>query len=64
MDRVFGLSLHYYCGGNGKDDSLKFDSDDWYLFLKQSDFMDSLLAQHWDAMGEYDRQRKAQADCR
>ena len=59
IDRVFGLSLHYYCGGNGKDDSLKFDTHEWYALLKQSDFMDPLISQHWEVMGEYDRQRKA-----
>jgi alpha-N-arabinofuranosidase len=37
---------------------LKYSADDWYELLHQADFMDSLVSQHWTAMGEYDKQRK------
>jgi alpha-N-arabinofuranosidase len=56
FDRLYGLSLHYYCGGS---DSLKYSTDDWYELLRQANFMDSLVSQHWMAMGEYDKERKA-----
>ena len=55
FDRLFGFSMHYYCGGG---DSLKYGDDDWYELLRQADFMDSLVSQHWTAMGDYDKERK------
>jgi alpha-N-arabinofuranosidase len=58
FDRLFGFSLHYYCGGSGKDDSLEYSADDWYKLFGQADLMDSLVAQHWTVMGDYDKQRK------
>ena len=55
FNRLFGFSMHYYCGGG---DSLKYAADDWYELLRQADFMDSLVSQHWMAMGDYDKERK------
>jgi alpha-N-arabinofuranosidase len=58
LNRVYGLSLHYYCWTTGKGDSLDFTVDDWYQLLWQADIMDSLLKDHWAAMGEFDKTRK------
>jgi alpha-N-arabinofuranosidase len=58
LDRLYGLSMHYYCGTTGKGDSLEYTVDDWYEMLLQADFMDSLVSQHWTAMGEYDKSHK------
>ena len=58
LDRIYGLSMHYYCGTAGKGDSVQFTTDEWYQMLDQADAMDSLVAQHWQAMGEYDPKRK------
>jgi len=58
FDRVFGFSLHYYCGGGGANDSVKYTTNEWYQLLWRADLMDSLLSQHWTAMGDYDKQRK------
>ena len=58
LNRDFGLSLHYYCWTAGKGQSLDFTVDDWYQLLWQSDVIDSILAKHWSAMGEYDSQHK------
>jgi len=58
LDRVFGLSLHYYCWTAGKGQSLDFTVDDWYQLLWQSDLMDSLLTKQWLAMGEFDPEHK------
>jgi alpha-N-arabinofuranosidase len=56
FNRLFGFSLHYYCGAG---DSVNFAADDWYGLFRQADFMDSLVSQHWMAMGDYDKERKA-----
>jgi len=58
LDRLYGLSLHYYCWTAGKGDSIDFTLDDWYQLLWQADVMDSLLDKHWSAMGEYDPEHK------
>ena len=58
LGRVFGLGMHYYCGTTGKGDSLEYSDADWYQMLWQANVMDSLVAQHWLAMGDYDKERK------
>ena len=58
LDRLYGLSMHYYCWTTGKGDSLEYSVDEWYQMLSQADVMDSLVIQHWLAMGDYDRERK------
>jgi len=58
LDRLYGFSMHYYCGTTGKGDSLEFSADEWYQMLWQADVMDSLVTQHWLAMGDYDKERK------
>jgi alpha-N-arabinofuranosidase len=59
LNRLYGLAMHYYCGTTGKGDSLEYATDDWYQMLHQADVMDSLVTQHWEAMGEYDKEHKA-----
>ena len=58
LNRIFGLSLHYYCWTAGKGQSLDFTVDDWYQVLWQADLMDSLLTKQWLAMGEFDAEHK------
>ncbi len=58
FNRVYGFALHYYCNGTEHDDAINFSLDDWYLLLRQADYMDPLLQQHWTVMGEYDPARK------
>lgn len=58
LNRVFGLSLHYYCWSAGKGQSLDFTVDDWYQVLWQADLMDSLLSKQWLAAGEFDPEHK------
>jgi alpha-N-arabinofuranosidase len=55
---LYGLGMHYYCGTSGKGNSLDFTSDDWYELLRKADVMDSLITQHWLAMGDYDREHR------
>ena len=57
--RLYGLSLHYYCGSTGKRNSIEFSVADWYQLLWQASVMDSLLTEHWLAMGETDREHNA-----
>jgi alpha-N-arabinofuranosidase len=58
LDRLYGLSMHYYCGTTGKGDSLEYSTAEWYRMLWQADVMDRLVTQHWLAMGDYDPARK------
>lgn len=63
---IYGLALHYYAWNlsrgrtrdwvEGKGDGLKFDVVDWYELLRQGEVMESLIAGHWQIMGEIDRQ--------
>jgi alpha-L-arabinofuranosidase len=65
---IFGLALHYYAWNlsrgrtrdwnEGKGDALKFDAVDWYELLRQGEVMDSLIAGHWQIMGELDHQHQ------
>ena len=54
VTKMWGLSLHYYCGTTGKGSSVEFDVPGWYQMLWQADGMDSILPKHWLAMGEID----------
>lgn len=59
LNRVWGWALHYYCGTAGKGQAIDFTPEDWYELLAKADRMESLIQQHWAAMGEIDRQHKA-----
>lgn len=58
LNRLYGLSMHYYCGSTGSGDSLNYTADEWYQMLWQGNVMESLIDQHWAAMGEFDQARK------
>ena len=58
LQRLYGMSVHYYCGTTGKGDSLDFSGDDWYQMLWQADAMDWLLNAQWQAMAEHDKDHK------
>jgi alpha-L-arabinofuranosidase len=63
---IYGLALHYYAWSlsrgrtrdwnAGKGDGLKFDAVDWYELLRQGEVMESLITEHWQIMGEIDRE--------
>jgi len=65
---VYGLSLHYYSWNlsrgrtedwdAGKGDALQFEPVDWYELLREGDRMESLITGHWQAMGEFDSERR------
>jgi alpha-L-arabinofuranosidase len=58
LDRLYGLSMHYYCWTAGEGQSVDFIVDDWYQVLWQADVMDSLIEKQWLAMGEFDKEHK------
>jgi alpha-N-arabinofuranosidase len=62
---LWGWALHHYSWNvsrgatsdwvQGKGSALEFTPDEWYELLREADKMDSLITQHWTAMGEVDR---------
>jgi alpha-L-arabinofuranosidase len=56
LRRVFGTALHYYCGGPHEGASTDFTSDGWYTLLADAGYMDELVRNHWQIMGETDPQ--------
>ena len=68
LGRMWGWALHHYSwnvsGGRtsdwrqGKGDALKYPTDEWYELLHEADRMESLITDHWEVMGESDRQHR------
>jgi alpha-L-arabinofuranosidase len=58
LRHVFGMALHYYCGGPAKGQSTEFDEAGWYWLLSQAGYMEELIRNHWQIMGEIDAEHK------
>jgi alpha-L-arabinofuranosidase len=68
LGRMWGWGLHHYAwnasGGRtrewfaGKRDAVKFDAEQYYEILREADLMESLIASHWNIMGETDPQHR------
>jgi alpha-N-arabinofuranosidase len=56
LRRVFGCALHYYCGGPSKGRSTEFTEENWYQLLSDAGYMEELIRNHWQIMGETDKQ--------
>lgn len=56
LRNVYGTALHYYCGNIGRGSSIVFSDDDWYSLLSASTRMEELIRNHWQIMGEIDRE--------
>ena len=54
LRRVFGTALHYYCGGPQSGPSFGFNEDGWYSLLSNAVYMEDLVRNHWQIMGEFD----------
>ena len=54
LRKVYGLALHYYCGTSGKGQAVDFTVEDWYSLLAKATRIESLITEHWAAMGEAD----------
>jgi len=55
---LFGTALHYYCGTTGKGDANEFTTAEWFELLKKADHMEELIRNHWQIMGETDREHR------
>jgi len=58
LNRIYGWALHHYCGTSGEGKSTDFTNEDWYELISKADDMDSLVNNHWKAMGEVDNKHK------
>jgi len=68
LQGVWGLSVHHYAWNlsrgktqdwdAGKGDALKFDPIDWYELCKETDRIESIILDHWTALGEFDLDHK------
>jgi alpha-N-arabinofuranosidase len=54
LRRVFGTALHYYCGGAHVGQSTEFNDAGWYKLLSEAAYMEELIRNHWEIMGETD----------
>ncbi|MGB8259847.1 MAG: alpha-L-arabinofuranosidase C-terminal domain-containing protein [Terracidiphilus sp.] len=65
---VWGLSVHHYATNLSrgktndwdaeKGDALAFAPIDWYELCREADRMESIVLDHWTALGEWDLDRK------
>ena len=53
---IQGWAPHYYCGTTGH--ALNFSTDQWYEMLAKANRMESLIADQWAALGEFDKDHK------
>jgi alpha-N-arabinofuranosidase len=68
MKGVWGFSVHHYATNlsrgktqdwdKEKGDALNFDPIDWYELCKETDRIESIILDHWTALGEFDLDRK------
>ena len=58
LNKLYGWALHYYCGTTGKGIAAEFTENEWYDLIARSDRMESLIKDHWQVMGETDRDHK------
>ena len=56
LKNVYGVALHYYCGTTGSGDARAFTEAEWYELLAKALRMEELVTNHWQIMGETDRQ--------
>ncbi len=58
LKNLYGWSTHYYCGTTGKGDAVDFTEQDWYQLLAKAIRMERIIEDHWQAMGEIDREHR------
>ena len=58
LNKLYGWALHYYSGTTGKGIATEYTENEWYDLLQRSDRMESLVTEHWQVMGEIDREHK------
>ena len=58
ITKLYGWGLHYYCGSTGQQIANEFTENEWYDLLERANRMESLVGDHWQVMGETDRERR------
>jgi alpha-N-arabinofuranosidase len=56
--KLYGWGLHYYCGSTGQQIANEYTENEWYDLLERSNRMETLVEDHWQIMGEFDRERR------
>jgi alpha-L-arabinofuranosidase len=56
--KLYGWGLHYYCGSTGQQIANEYTQNEWYDLLERSNRMETLIEDHWQVMGEFDRERR------
>jgi alpha-L-arabinofuranosidase len=56
--KLYGWGLHYYCGSTGQQIANEYTENEWYDLLERSNRMETLVEDHWQVMGEFDRERR------
>ncbi len=58
LAKLYGWGLHYYCGSTGQQIANQYTENEWYDLLERSNRMETLIEDHWQVMGEFDRERR------
>lgn len=58
LNKLYGWALHYYCHTTGKGNAVEYNENEWYDLLQRSDRMEGLIKDHWQVMGEIDREHR------
>jgi alpha-N-arabinofuranosidase len=58
VNRLYGWGLHYYCGSTGQQIANEYTENEWYDLLERAFRMQTLVEDHWQVMGEVDRERR------
>lgn len=58
INKLYGWGLHYYAGSTGQLIANEYTENEWYDLLERSDRMEKLIEEHWQIMGEYDREHR------
>ena len=58
INKLYGWGLHYYSGSTGRQIANEYTENEWYDLLERSDRMEKLVEDHWQIMGEFDRERR------
>jgi alpha-N-arabinofuranosidase len=58
ITKLYGWGLHYYCGSTGQQIANEYSENEWYDLLERSNRMETLVEDHWQVMGEFDRERR------
>ena len=58
ITKLYGWGLHYYCGSTGQQVANEYTENEWYDLLERANRMETLVEDHWQVMGEFDRERR------